>query len=120
MTNEATTTAVKSTSRRTEPTTTTHRQTLGRAIRSEWIKLRTLRSTWIGLGTALAGSVLIGALTASFLSGLAQNPAVPAAVSEQASVQLAEATAPPPEPEPPSAPAPEWAARRWWQRLLWG
>ena len=39
---------------------------------------------------------------------------------EQASVQLAEATAPPPEPEPPSAPAPEWAARRWWQRLLWG
>jgi MFS family permease len=41
------------------------------------------------LGTALAGSVLIGALTASFLSGIAQNPAVPAAVSEQASVQLA-------------------------------
>ena len=41
------------------------------------------------LGTALAGSVLIGALTAAFLSGLAQNPAVPAAASEQASVQLA-------------------------------
>ena len=41
------------------------------------------------LGTALAGSVLIAALTASFLSGIAQNPAVPAAVSEQASVQLA-------------------------------
>ncbi|HVG95963.1 MAG TPA: MFS transporter [Chloroflexota bacterium] len=41
------------------------------------------------LGTALAGSVLIGALTASFLSGIAENPAVPAAVSEQASVQLA-------------------------------
>src|SRR5213075_1745288 len=32
------------------------------------------------LGTALAGSVLITALTASFLSGIAQNPAVPAAV----------------------------------------
>ena len=41
------------------------------------------------LGTALAGSVLITALTASFLSGIAQNPAVPAAASQQASVQLA-------------------------------
>ena len=41
------------------------------------------------LGTALAGSVLITALTASFLSGIAQNPAVPAPVSQQATVQLA-------------------------------
>ena len=41
------------------------------------------------LGTALAGSVLIAALTASFLTGLAQNPDVPAEVSSQATVQLA-------------------------------
>jgi hypothetical protein len=41
------------------------------------------------LGTALAGSVLITALTASFLRGIVQNPAVPAPVSQQASVQLA-------------------------------
>ncbi len=41
------------------------------------------------LGTALAGSILIAALTASFLSGLAQNPDVPASVTSQASLQLA-------------------------------
>jgi Na+/melibiose symporter-like transporter len=40
------------------------------------------------LGTALAGSVLIASLTASFLSGIAQNPDVPKEVSSQASVQL--------------------------------
>ena len=41
------------------------------------------------LGTALAGSVLIASLTASFLSGIAQNPDVPQEVASQASVQLA-------------------------------
>jgi EmrB/QacA subfamily drug resistance transporter len=41
------------------------------------------------LGTALAGSMLIAALTASFLSGIQQNPAVPPGVAEQAMVQLA-------------------------------
>ncbi|HET9648610.1 MAG TPA: MFS transporter [Microlunatus sp.] len=41
------------------------------------------------LGTALAGSILIAALTTSFLSGIANNPAVPPEVSSQASVQLA-------------------------------
>ncbi len=41
------------------------------------------------LGTALAGSVLIAALTASFLSGIADNPDVPPEVSEQANVALA-------------------------------
>ena len=41
------------------------------------------------LGTALAGSVLIAALTASFLTGIAQNPDVPKEVSSQASVELA-------------------------------
>jgi MFS family permease len=40
------------------------------------------------LGTALAGSVLIAALTASFLSGIAQNPDVPKDLSSKASVQL--------------------------------
>jgi Major Facilitator Superfamily len=40
------------------------------------------------LGTALAGSVLIAALTASFLSGIEQNPAVPDEVEAQANVRL--------------------------------
>ncbi|MCJ7832100.1 MAG: MFS transporter, partial [Actinobacteria bacterium] len=40
------------------------------------------------LGTALAGGVLIGALTASFLSGIAQNPDVPESVVSEANVQL--------------------------------
>jgi MFS family permease len=41
------------------------------------------------LGTALAGSVLIAALTASFLSGIAENPDVPPEVVNQANVELA-------------------------------
>ena len=41
------------------------------------------------LGTALAGSVLIGALTTSFLTGLQGNPDVPDEVSQAASVELA-------------------------------
>jgi MFS family permease len=41
------------------------------------------------IGTALAGSLLIAALTTSFLHGIEQNPAVPAQVSTQANVQLA-------------------------------
>jgi Na+/melibiose symporter-like transporter len=41
------------------------------------------------LGTALAGSVLIAALSASFLTGIAENPDVPKEVSSQATVQLA-------------------------------
>jgi MFS family permease len=41
------------------------------------------------LGTALAGSILIAALSASFLQGIQNNPAIPAEVSSQASVQLA-------------------------------
>jgi MFS family permease len=40
------------------------------------------------LGTALAGSVLIASLTASFLTGIAQNPDVPEQVVSQANVQL--------------------------------
>ena len=41
------------------------------------------------LGTALAGSLLIAALTASFLSGIAQNDTVPEEVAAQAKVELA-------------------------------
>jgi ABC-2 type transport system permease protein len=73
MTNEATTTAVGSTSRRTEPTTT-HRQTLGRAIHSEWIKLRTLRSTWIGMGFVVLLLVGLGAIAAAVSTGTVTTP----------------------------------------------
>jgi MFS family permease len=41
------------------------------------------------LGTALAGSLLIAALTASFLQGIQQNPAVPPQVANKANVELA-------------------------------
>ena len=74
MTDEATTTAVESTSRRTEPTTTTHRQTLGRAIGSEWIKLRTLRSTWIGMGALVLLRVGLGAIAAAVSTGSVTTP----------------------------------------------
>jgi len=41
------------------------------------------------IGTALAGAILITSLTASFLSGIAQNPDVPPDVTSQANVELA-------------------------------
>jgi Na+/melibiose symporter-like transporter len=41
------------------------------------------------IGTALAGAILITSLTASFLSGIAQNPDVPPEVTSQANVKLA-------------------------------
>jgi len=41
------------------------------------------------LGTALAGSVLIGALTTSFLLGVDENSAVPDELADSATVQLA-------------------------------
>ena len=41
------------------------------------------------LGTALAGSMLIAALTSSFLTGIQNNPDVPAEVAQSASVELA-------------------------------
>jgi MFS family permease len=40
------------------------------------------------LGTALAGSVLIASLTATLLTGIEQNPAVPEQVSQEASTKL--------------------------------
>ena len=41
------------------------------------------------IGTALAGAVLISALTSSFLTGIKDDPAVPDQLSSQAQVQLA-------------------------------
>jgi EmrB/QacA subfamily drug resistance transporter len=41
------------------------------------------------IGTALAGSVLIASLSASFLTGIAENPNVPPEVVAQADVELA-------------------------------
>jgi MFS family permease len=40
------------------------------------------------IGTALAGAVLIAALTSSFLTGIKDNPDVPSSVSNQAQVEL--------------------------------
>ncbi|MCX4695700.1 MFS transporter [Streptomyces sp. NBC_01408] len=40
------------------------------------------------IGTALAGSLMIAALTASFLTNIEQNPAIPAEVTSQATVEL--------------------------------
>ncbi|MGN6695118.1 MAG: MFS transporter, partial [Aquihabitans sp.] len=41
------------------------------------------------LGTALAGSVMIGVLTATLIGGISSNDAVPKSVQEQASTELA-------------------------------
>ena len=43
----------------------------------------------VSVGTALAGSVLIAALTTSFLQGISQNPSVPPQVTSHAEVELA-------------------------------
>jgi hypothetical protein len=42
----------------------------------------------LSVGTALAGAVLIAALTSSFLSGIAGNPAVPKDLSSKAQTEL--------------------------------
>jgi ABC-2 type transport system permease protein len=64
-----TATVVEPRSRSTRAPITTQRQTLGRAIHSEWIKIRTLRSTWIGLGTVLLILVGIGVIGALLSTG---------------------------------------------------
>ena len=52
-----------------------------------------LQNTFINLGssigTAVAGAVLISALTSSFLSGIQDNPAVPSSLKSEAQVELA-------------------------------
>jgi MFS family permease len=48
----------------------------------------TMTNLGASLGTALAGSVLIAGLTASFIQGIQENPAIPQDVSSQAEVEL--------------------------------
>jgi MFS family permease len=49
----------------------------------------TVTNLGASIGTALAGAVLIAALTTSFLTGVQHNPAVPEQVKSQATVKLA-------------------------------
>jgi len=49
----------------------------------------TVTNLGASIGTALAGAVLISALTASFFTGIQGNPAIPAEVSSNAQVKLA-------------------------------
>jgi MFS family permease len=49
----------------------------------------TMTNLGASLGTALAGSVLIAALTTSFIQGIQDNPAVPPEVASAAEVELA-------------------------------
>ncbi|HUH81480.1 MAG TPA: MFS transporter [Solirubrobacteraceae bacterium] len=49
----------------------------------------TLTNLGISVGTALTGAILIAALSSSFLTGVEQNPAVPARVKSETSVKLA-------------------------------
>ena len=48
----------------------------------------TVTNLGASIGTALAGAVLISALTTSFLTGIEENPDVPAAVASQATTEL--------------------------------
>lgn len=48
----------------------------------------TVTNLGASIGTALTGAVLIGVLTTTFLGSVATNPAVPAALSERANVEL--------------------------------
>jgi ABC-2 type transport system permease protein len=54
--------------------TTTHDQTLGRAVRSEWIKIRSLRSTWIGMASVALVMIGFGAIAAAVSSGSIASP----------------------------------------------
>ena len=49
----------------------------------------TVTNLGASIGTALAGAVLISALTTSFLTGVAHNPNVPQEVASKAQVELA-------------------------------
>ncbi len=48
----------------------------------------TVTNLGASIGTALAGAILISVLTSTFLGGLAENPAVPQAITSQAQVEL--------------------------------
>jgi hypothetical protein len=49
----------------------------------------TMTNLGASMGTALAGSVMIAAVTASFIANIQQNPAVPTEVKSNAQVELA-------------------------------
>jgi MFS family permease len=49
----------------------------------------TMTNLGASLGTALAGSLLIAALTSAFLTNVQQSPAIPSSAKEQAQVELA-------------------------------
>ena len=49
----------------------------------------TMTNLGASLGTALAGSLLIATLSASFLANVAQSPAIPPEITQQAQVELA-------------------------------
>jgi ABC-2 type transport system permease protein len=54
--------------------TTTHDQTLGRAVHAEWIKIRSLRSTWIGMASVALVMIGFGAIAAAVSSGSITTP----------------------------------------------
>jgi hypothetical protein len=49
----------------------------------------TITNLGISVGTALTGAIVIAALSSSFLTGVQENPAVPARVKSEASTKLA-------------------------------
>jgi MFS family permease len=49
----------------------------------------TVTNLGISVGTALTGAIVVAALSSSFLSGVQENPAVPAPVKSKASTELA-------------------------------
>ena len=48
----------------------------------------TITNLGISIGTALTGAIVIAALSSSFLTGVEENPAVPATVKARASTEL--------------------------------
>ncbi|MEU3641889.1 ABC transporter permease [Lentzea sp. NPDC034063] len=55
-------------------TTQTRPQTLGRAIRAEWIKIRSLRGTWIGMAAVAVVMIGFGAIASAVSSGSIAGP----------------------------------------------
>ena len=49
----------------------------------------TMTNLGASMGTALAGSLMIATLSTSFLANIAQSPAIPPAITQQAQVELA-------------------------------
>lgn len=54
--------------------TTTNDQTLGRATRAEWIKIRSLRSTWIGMAAIAVIMIGFSAIASAVASGSVTTP----------------------------------------------